>query len=87
MALPCVMPSDLAAVCAAIACRGRATPLRLAWIEDTLHTELLGVSPALLEEARGRDDLEVVRDLAPMPFDGQGGLRPIAAAAARAATG
>jgi hypothetical protein len=79
MALPCVMPSDLAAVCAAIACRGRSTPLRLAWIQDTLHTELLGVSPALLEEARGRDDLEVARDLAPMPFDAQGALRPMAA--------
>ena len=76
MAIPCVMPSDLAAVCAAIACRGRETPLRLAWIADTLHTELIGVSPALLDEARGRDDLDVERDLAPMPFDAEGRLSP-----------
>jgi hypothetical protein len=77
MAIPCVMPSDLAAVCAAIASRGRDAPLRLAWIADTLHTELLGVSPALLEEARGRAGTELVREPAPMPFDAEGRLRPI----------
>jgi hypothetical protein len=76
MVIPCVLPTDLAAVRAAISCRGRATPLRLAWISDTLHTEVLGVSPALLSEALERDDLAVTRDLAPMPFDGAGRLRP-----------
>jgi len=76
MAIPCVMPTDLAAVCAAIASRGRETPLRLAWIADTLHTERIGVSPALLDEARGRDDLDVERQPAPMPFDAEGRLRP-----------
>ncbi|HSR26545.1 MAG TPA: DUF2088 domain-containing protein [Candidatus Eisenbacteria bacterium] len=74
MSIPCVMPSDLAAVCAAISSRGRDAPLRLAWIADTLHTELLGVSPALLEEARARDDLEVVGEAGPMPFDARGRL-------------
>jgi hypothetical protein len=78
MTIPCVMPTDLAAVCAAIACRGRDTPLRLAWIRDTLHTELLAVSPALLAEAEGRPDLVVERGLAPMPFDAEGRLRPLA---------
>ena len=77
MTIPCLMPTDLAAVCAAISSRGRETPLRLAWIADTLHTELIGVSPALLEEARGRADLEVVREPAPMPFDAEGRLRPL----------
>lgn len=77
MAIPCVMPSDLAAVCAAISCRGREGPLRLAWIADTLHTEVVGISPALLEEARGRQDLEVMREPAPMPFDAEGRLRPL----------
>src|SRR5215472_456306 len=76
MTIPCVMPTDLAAVCAAIASRGRETPLRLAWIADTLHTERIGVSPALLDEARGRDDLDVERQPAPMPFDAEGRLRP-----------
>ena len=79
MAIPCVMPSDLAAVCAAIASRGRDTPLRLAWIRDTLHIEVLGVSPALAEEARERADLEVLADAAPMPFDAEGLLRPLPA--------
>ncbi len=78
MTIPCVMPTDLAAVCAAISSRGRDAPLRLAWMADTLHTELLAVSPALLEEARGRGDVEVVRGLAPMPFDAEGRLRPLA---------
>jgi hypothetical protein len=71
------MPTDLAAVCAAISSRGRDAPLRLAWIADTLHTELLGVSPALLEEARRRPDLEVAREPQPMPFDAEGSLRPL----------
>jgi hypothetical protein len=77
IALPYIMPTDLAAVCAAIASRGRSDPLRLAWITDTLHTDLLGVSPALLEESRRRADLEVLGDLEPMPFDGEGRLRPL----------
>jgi hypothetical protein len=77
MAIPCVMPTDLAAIRAAIACRGRDAPLRLAWIADTLHTELLGVSPALLDEVPARSDLDVVRGLAPMPFGAMGGLRPL----------
>jgi hypothetical protein len=77
MTIPCVMPTDLAAVCAAISSRGRDAPLRLAWIADTLRTELLAVSPALLEEARRRLDLEVARELGPMPFDAEGGLRPL----------
>jgi hypothetical protein len=77
MTIPCVMPTDLAAVCAAISSRGRDAPLRLAWIADTLHTEVLGVSPALLDEARERPDLEVVREPGPMPFDAEGRLRPL----------
>lgn len=77
MAIPCVMPTDLAAVCAAIASRGRDAPIRLAWIADTLHTELLAVSPALLDEASRRPDLEVARESGPMPFDAEGRLRPL----------
>ena len=83
MSIPCVMPSDLAAVCAAIASRGRDAPPRLAWIADTLHTEVLAVSPALVDEARARADLEVVREPAPMPFDAQGRLAPLEPGAGR----
>lgn len=77
MSLPCVMPTDLAAVRAALASRGRDAEARLVWIGDTLHTEVLGVSPALLEEAQARADLEVLREPAPMPFDQAGRLRPL----------
>jgi hypothetical protein len=77
VALPYVMPNDLAAVCAAIASRGRDRPLRLAWITDTLHTELLGASEALLAEARGRPDIEILSEVEPMPFDQEGVLRPL----------
>ena len=52
--------------------------MRLAWIQDTLHTEVLGVSPALLEEARGRDDLEVLAEPEEMPLDSEGALQPLA---------
>src|ERR1700736_767564 len=77
VAIPYVMPTDLSAVCAAIASRGRDDPLRLAWITDTLHTDLLAVSPALLDETRRRDDLRIVRDAEPMPFDAAGRLRAL----------
>jgi hypothetical protein len=77
VALPYVMPNDLAAVCAAIASRGRDRPLRMAWIADTLHTERLAVSKPLLEEARRRRELEVVGELEPMPFDSGGVLTPL----------
>jgi hypothetical protein len=75
--IPYVMPTDLSAVCAAIASRGRHDPIRLAWVADTLHTDLVAASPALLEEVRERDDLEIVREAEPMPFDGAGRLRPL----------
>jgi hypothetical protein len=78
VAIPYVMPNDLSAVCAAVASRGRDEPLRLAWIRDTLHTDLLAVSPALLEEARSRDDLRIVREPQPMPFDARGRLQALA---------
>jgi hypothetical protein len=77
VALPYVMPNDLAAVCAAIASRGRSRPLRLAWITDTLHTELLGASEALLAEARERPDLEILSEPEPMPFNPEGVLQPL----------
>jgi len=77
MAIPAVMANDLAAVTAAIAARGRDTPLRLAWIADTLHTETLAVSEALLREAGSRQDLEVLGEPRPMPFDAEGALRPL----------
>jgi hypothetical protein len=48
--------------------------VRLAWISDTLHTELIAVSPALLADAGG---LDVIGKAEPLPFGPDGTLRPL----------
>ena len=80
--LPIVMPDDRFAILAAIACRGRfeGEPLRLAWIQDTLHTETMCISEDLLEESGG--DLEVLGPPQPMPIDAAGRLEPLGTAVA-----
>jgi hypothetical protein len=79
--LPVVLPTDRDAILAAMAVSGRGDePLRLVWTRDTLHTRIVAVSAALLKEARGRDDLEVVGDPFALPFDGAGRLAPLATA-------
>jgi len=77
--LPMTLPSDLDAVLAAIAARGRpaGVPLELAWIADTLHTEVLAVSERLWELAAGRADLERIAEPKPMPFRADGSLTPL----------
>jgi hypothetical protein len=73
--LPMVLADDRAAIRAAIAmCGVPAERVRLAWIHDTLHTEVLAVSPALFEEAAG---LEALGEPAPMPFLPDGRLEPL----------
>ena len=47
---------------------------RVLWIADTLHLAELECSAAYLEEARRRDDLEVLGDPRPLPLDGEGNL-------------
>ncbi|MDQ6691176.1 MAG: DUF2088 domain-containing protein [Candidatus Dormibacteraeota bacterium] len=77
---PIVLPTDRDCVMAAAAAAGRIAdePLRLVWIQDTLHTETFAVSRALLPEVAARDDLDQVGSLAPMPFGRTGRLAPIA---------
>jgi hypothetical protein len=76
--LPVVLPTDRAAITVAAAASGRRPdePLRLVWIQDTLHTRTVAASPALREEANG--ELEVVGDLFDFPFDDTGALPPLA---------
>jgi hypothetical protein len=75
--LPMVLADGRDAVRAAVTAVGKpASETRLAWIHDTLHTELMAVSPALLEEARALD-LEVLGEPAPLPFDAAGELEPL----------
>ncbi len=47
---------------------------RLLWIADTLHLAEVECSAAYLDEARRRDDLEVLTGLRSLPFDAMGEL-------------
>jgi hypothetical protein len=49
--------------------------LRMAVVPNTLELAELWVSPALVQEARGRAHLEVVGEARPLPFDEQGNLK------------
>jgi hypothetical protein len=75
--LPMVLADGRDAVRAAVSACGRApAETRLAWIHDTLHTEVMAVSPALLDEARELG-LEILGAPAPLPFDADGELEPL----------
>ncbi len=72
--IPLTYETDRAALEAA-GFRERARPLaelRLVAMRDTLHLRDLLVSEALLAEARVRDDLEVLGEPRPLPFDEAG---------------
>ena len=47
---------------------------KLLWIRNTLTLAEVECSAAYLEEAHGRDDLEVLTDLRPLPLDASGNL-------------
>jgi len=74
--VPTVLADGRDAIRAAVsACGAPAGQARLAWIRDTLHTEVMGVSPALLADYR--DQLDVLREPAPLRFDANGELEPL----------
>ena len=74
--VPTILADGRDAIRAAVtACGTPPGEVRLAWIHDTLHTEVMGVSPALLAAYAG--ELEVIRDPAPLPFDSEGELEPL----------
>lgn len=81
--LPIVMPDDRFSILAAIACSGRlpGAPLRLAWIQDTLHTETMAISEDLLREAGA--ELEVLGPPQPLPIDAEGRLEALGVLAGR----
>jgi hypothetical protein len=75
--LPMVLADGRDAIRAAVSAVGKPpSETRLAWIHDTLHTEVMAVSPALLDAARGLG-LEVLGEPAPLPFDAAGELQPL----------
>ncbi len=47
---------------------------KLLWVRNTSTLTEVECSSAYLEEARGRDDLEILTDLRPLPFDADGNL-------------
>jgi hypothetical protein len=49
---------------------------RLMWIRNTLDVVELECSEAYWDPARGRDDLEVLSEPRPLPFDAAGNLPP-----------
>ncbi|MDA1053445.1 MAG: lactate racemase domain-containing protein [Planctomycetota bacterium] len=51
---------------------------KLMWIHNTLEVAEVECSAAYLEEARTRDDLEIISDLRPLPFDASGVLPSVA---------
>jgi hypothetical protein len=72
--VPPVVESDRAGVSAALSTIGVTDPesVRLVRVTDTMHLKRLVASEALLEEARDREDLDVVREATPIAFeDGQ----------------
>jgi hypothetical protein len=75
--LPMVLACGRDAIRAAVTmCGVPPAEVRLAWIHDTLHTEVMGVSPALLAATPG---LEILREPSPLPFDADGELEPLLA--------
>jgi len=76
--LPIVLPTDRLAIQAALASCGRRdlSAVRLMWIRDTEHLEVVGASGALATEAVARDDLESLGVDQEMRFDERGSLLP-----------
>jgi hypothetical protein len=69
--LPPAVETDRAGLVAALSTIGIIDPetVRVLRAADTMHLQYLYASPALVEEARDRDDLRVVREPAPIEFE------------------
>jgi hypothetical protein len=73
---PLDYPTDREMLTAALETIGLVEPpqAKLLWIADTLHLEEVECAAAYLEDARQRNDLEILTDLRPLPFDAAGNL-------------
>ncbi len=82
--IPITLPTDREAVHSALQTIGRVDPpqARVIQIADTLHLEVVRVSEACLPEIAALDHVEVLEDLRPIPFDTDGRLENLQAAAA-----
>ncbi len=74
--LPLDFPTDREMLAAAVNAIGLAPPekARLMWIANTLSLEEVECSAVWLDEARQRDDLQILTPPRPLPFDAAGNL-------------
>jgi hypothetical protein len=73
--LPVILPNDREALATAIrTCPRRPGGPLLAYIRDTLELEMVCLSEACLPLVRERENVEVLSEPAPLPFDGEGNL-------------
>lgn len=76
--MPLVLATDRLAIQAAVYTITDGDPLRprIVRIPNSAHVEVIGISEALLPEAQGRPDLEILDEPRPLPFDAAGNLFP-----------
>jgi hypothetical protein len=74
--LPIDFPTDRETIETALSTLGMLAPdeTKILWIHNTLELGEVECSAAYLEAARERDDLEVLTDPRPFPFDAEGNL-------------
>lgn len=74
--IPIHYPTDREVLDVALPTIGLTEPIdaKLMWIRNTLDVAEVECSAAYLDEARARDDLEIISDLRPLPFDASGVL-------------
>jgi hypothetical protein len=74
--MPLDYPTDRAMIEAALPTIGMIGPAdaRIVWIRNTLELREVECSAAYLDEARSREDLEVLCEPRPLPFDAAGNL-------------
>ena len=77
--IPIALKTDREAFEAALNTIGAIDPTeaRVVHIKNTLEIAELDISEALLEEAKGRKDLELMEELGAMSFESEGNLRPV----------
>jgi len=73
---PLDYPTDREMIATALGTIGLTAPPdgKLIWITDTLHLAEVECSAAYWNEARQREDLEIISELRPLPFDKDGEL-------------
>ena len=78
--IPIHYPTDRQVLDVSLPTIGLTEPVdaKLMWIHNTLDVAEVECSAAYLDEARTRDDLEILSDLRPLPFDPSGCLPSVA---------